>query len=91
MNNIGVFLGRINQAIINPIIYLLFAVAFVFFFWGLVQVVRGSKEGGEDFQKGKQNILYGLIGFVIMFGVYGIINFVLGTFGISTPEYIQGL
>lgn len=89
--DIRVFLNKINDAIINPIIYLLFALAFVFFFLGLVQVVRGSKEGGEDFQKGKKNILYGLIGFVIMFGVYGIINFVLGTFGISTPEYIQGL
>ncbi|PIR38244.1 MAG: hypothetical protein COV34_01355 [Candidatus Zambryskibacteria bacterium CG10_big_fil_rev_8_21_14_0_10_42_12] len=91
MDSFGTLLGKINEFIINPIIYVLFAVAFIFFFIGLIQVVKGSKEGGDDFAKGKRNMLYGLIGFVVMFGVYGIINLLLGTFGIDTPEYLQGL
>lgn len=87
--NISVLLARINKFIINPTLTLLFAVAFIIFFWGLAQLIQHTGEGGEGLEKGKKNMLYGLIGLVIMFGVYGIINFALGTFGIETPEILQ--
>lgn len=83
MDSLRVLLGNINEYIINPTILILFAIAFLFFFWGVAGLIRSTGEGGEDFEKGKKNLLYGIIGLVVMFSVYGLINLALGTFGLE--------
>lgn len=82
-------LRNIIDFIVNPTILVLFAIAFLVFLWGVAQMIRSSGEGGEDFEKGKKNLVYGVIGLVVMFGVYGIINLVLGTFGVEAPDIIK--
>lgn len=76
-------LERVNAAIINPTILLLFAVATVVFVWGLVQFVS-SAETDDGRETGKRKILWGLIGMFIMFSALGIIQLVLNTFGVPT-------
>lgn len=75
-------LYRLNAKIINPLIEFAFIIALVVFLWGVFEYIRGgnNKEKRKD---GNQHMLWGIIGFVIMFGVYGIINILLGTFGIK--------
>ncbi len=73
----------IGKTIINPLIELLFAVAVVYFLWGVYNFIRQS-QGGKS-EEGAQHILWGIIGMVIMLSVYAIINFILNTFGISKP------
>jgi cytochrome c biogenesis protein CcdA len=75
------FLGKVVEQILNPIILLLTAVAFVVFVWGVFEFIRNA---GDDTKRGegKQAILWGIIGLVIIFGAYGIINLALGTFSI---------
>jgi len=85
--DIGTFLGKINDAIINPTITVLFAVAFIVFFWGLVGVIRNSQEGG-DIEKSKRHVVWGIVGLVIMFGVLGIISLILDTTGIPAPNNV---
>ena len=75
-------LERINAYILNPIILLLFAVAMVVFIWGIVEFLASGEEGDAR-TRGKQNILYGIIGLFIMVSVYGIINVVLATLGVD--------
>jgi len=76
------FLGRVNDLILNPLIALAFGVSFVYFFYGIVKFLR--LEAGDSSRKEAQNaILWGIIGMIIMFSVYGIIKFVLATFGVS--------
>lgn len=83
------FLDKVVVQIINPIILLLSAVAFVVFVWGLFQFIR--KAGDETARtEGKQAILWGLIGLVIIFGAYGIINVALGTFNLDVPAMLRG-
>ncbi len=73
----------INKFILNPLIGLLFVVALIVFFWGLVQFIGNA--GSEDArQKGKRNIMWGIIGMFIMISVFGIIKIILGTFGIDS-------
>ncbi len=86
--NIHSFLNKVNQFILNPIIVLMFAVALITFFWGLVEFIykAGSEDGRET---GKRNMLWGIIGMFIMVGVYGIIKVILSTFGIGAPDYIS--
>jgi hypothetical protein len=67
------FLSNLAVVILNPLIRLMFAVAVVYFLWGVVQYIRSA--GSEDGrQKGAKHILWGLIGLVIMMGVYSILQ-----------------
>ena len=75
------FLDSVVREIINPIILLLAAAAFVLFIWGVFEFVAHA---GDETKRteGKKAIMWGLIGLVIIFGAYGIINLALGTFSL---------
>lgn len=77
------FVANLNAVIINPLIYLLFAVAAVVFVAGLLQFLMSSSTD-EGREKGKRHMTYGLIGLFIMTAAFGIINLLLRTFGIET-------
>lgn len=81
LDKVNQFLGKVIVQIINPIILLLAACAFVLFLWGVFEFIAHA---GDETKRaeGKQAILWGLVGLVIIFGAYGIINIALGTFGI---------
>jgi len=65
-------------------------VSVVVFLWGIVEFI--AKFDNEDVkERGKRNMLWGLIGMFIMFGVFGIINLILGTFAITTPDPVTNL
>ncbi|MEK7194349.1 MAG: hypothetical protein AAB660_01505 [Patescibacteria group bacterium] len=85
--DISNFLNKVNVAIINPLIILVFAIAVLVFFFGIFQFISKAGESTER-EKGKQKIIYGLIGMFIMFSAYGLIRIVLGTFGVSQPTYL---
>lgn len=78
-----VFLGKINQFILNPIIRLAFAVAVLYFTWGVFQFIK-SETADTKREEGKKKIIYGLLGLFIMFSALGIIKLILSTFGISS-------
>lgn len=76
------FISKVVVQIVNPIILLLSAAAFVVFLWGLFQFVAHA--GDETKRKeGKDAILWGLVGLVVIFGAYGIINVALHTFNLT--------
>ncbi len=71
-------IGRIETAIINPVIALLFGVALLVFLWGGFEFVRGA-DSPDGRATGGRHILWGSIGMGIMLSVYGIINLILNT------------
>lgn len=86
--SIETLLSKISQYILNPLILLLFAIAFLVFFWGIFRFI--SSETSDDARENaKKRMLYGLLGMFIMFSAYGLINLILGTFGIEPPAYIN--
>jgi succinate dehydrogenase/fumarate reductase cytochrome b subunit len=69
-------------ALLNSLIPLLFGVAVVIFFWGLVKFVWNS--GSEDAKaEGKRLMIWGIIALVVMVSIYGIIAILQTTFGIQ--------
>jgi Type IV secretion system pilin len=60
------------------VIPLLYALAVVYIFIGIVRYffIEGGAEGQE---KGKKTVIYGLIGIVVIFAVWGIVNIMLNT------------
>lgn len=86
MSVLNTFLGKVIEQILNPIILLLSAVSFVVFLWGVFQFIRPENSGERS--EGRQAIVWGLIGLVVIFGAYGIINIALKTFNLSPIENV---
>ena len=82
------FAGLVNNlvSIINgSVIPFIYALAFLYFIWGIAQFIFiGGQEGRE---KGRNKIIYGLLGLVIIFSVWGLVNVLLTvlTGGAPTP------
>lgn len=86
MSDLSALIARINTYIINPAIGVLFAVAFMFFLWGMAKFIFQADDDHER-EQGKKHIIWGLVGMFIMVSVYGIIAIVTNTFGIpSSPS-----
>ena len=83
------FIVSVNEHILNPIIMLLFAIAFIVFLWGVSQLVLNA-ESEDERTIGKQHVLWGIIGMTIMFSVWGIMNLILGTIGVTGIDPEKG-
>lgn len=86
MEYIKNLIGQIADQILNPLIILGFVVATIFLFYGIAEMIW--KADSNDLDKNKNNVKYGIIGFFIMFSVYGILNIVMKTFGIPCTSAI---
>lgn len=76
------FLSKVNAQIINPLIGFIFALAVVYFLYGVLKFLMNmDNEGARD--EGKKHMLWGIIGITIMMGVWGILNIVLNTLNID--------
>lgn len=64
------------------IIPLIFALAFIFFLWGMVMYIRGSDDVKKR-EESKKFIYWGIIGLTVMVGVWGIVKIVNVTFGLG--------
>ena len=84
--SIDTLIYRLNTQIINPIIVFMMALAILMFVWGVVEFLM-NQGGGEEkaIANGKQHILWGLIGLLIMVSVFGIMRLIVNTFGIKGP------
>lgn len=80
--SVATLMQSINKNIINPIIFLLFALAAVYFLYGLAQYLL-SPNNEEVRKKSKSVMLWGLVGLFIMVAVFGIMRIILGTLKVS--------
>ncbi len=79
-NGLELLLCNIHQ-LLNAVVPVLVALGVVYFVWGVVQYVIA---GGEEAKKqGKNRVIYGIIGLVVIVGVWGLVGVVINTFGIG--------
>ena len=72
------FVNNLKSVIINPLETLFILLATLLFLWGVVQYIAGASN--EDARtKGKDHMVWGIIGLVVIFSVTAIIN-ILGNF-----------
>jgi len=76
------FLGKITAEIINPIILLLSACSFLVLVWGIFEFVFHAGDATKR-EEGRKAIMWGIVGLVIIFGAYGIVDVALQSFGIT--------
>lgn len=83
------FGGSLIELIRGTLIPLVFALAFLMFLWGMFNtfILGGSDEGKQE--KGRQLMIYAIIGFVLMTAVWGIVNLVSDIFGVDGQQNIN--
>ena len=79
---IGCIAAIILYLINSVLVPLLFAVSFIVFLYGVAKAYIFSHGDSAEIGKGHQLILWGLIGFVVMVSLWGLVNVVANTFGL---------
>lgn len=75
----GGVIGLLNTVVV-PVI---FAFAFAAFVWGVMSYffIHGGEEAKRE--EGRKFVLWGILGMVVLFSVWGFVNIMLSTLGIA--------
>lgn len=73
---------KVNKVIINPLIFFMFAVALMYFIYGVFEFISNS-ENEEKRTAGKSHMLWGVIGMFIMVAVFTIMSIITNTLGVK--------
>lgn len=84
ISDVGTLIINIINNVFVPV---LFAIAFIVFIWGAFQAFILGANSTDVKEKGKNLMLYGLIGFFVMVSVWGLVNILTGSvdFGSNDP------
>lgn len=69
---------KVNDAILTPIIILLFALAMMYFLYGVLKFIQNQDNETEQ-TEGKRHMVWGIVGIAIMVSVYGILHLIQNT------------
>ena len=78
ISDVGSFIINTINGVIVPV---LFAVAFIVFLWGAFNTFILGANSEDVKEKGKNLMLYGLIGFFVMVSIWGLVNILTGSIG----------
>jgi uncharacterized membrane protein YidH (DUF202 family) len=87
--DVGSFVSSVNNKITNPLIVLLFGLAVVYFLYGVFEFIA-NQESEEAKTKGKSHMIWGIVGIVIMMGVFTILNMIINTFNLKGVDIKDG-
>lgn len=83
---VDTFFGDVISFMNNTLVPLVFAVAFLVFIWGVFQYFILGAGDETKRETGKSYMLYGIIGFVVMVSVWGIVNLLSSGLGFDSPD-----
>ncbi len=83
ISDVGSFIINTINNILVPV---LFAIAFIVFRWGAFDTFILGANSEEVKEKGKNLMLWGLIGFFVMVSVWGLVNILTGTISFGNPS-----
>jgi hypothetical protein len=67
---------------VKALIPIFFALAIIYFFWGLIQYIRSAGDP-KAAQAGRSIMIYGVIAIAVMISIYGLVIWLQQLFGIS--------
>ena len=73
--------NELLQFIDSTLVPLIFAIAFIVFIWGVFRYFIAGAADEEKRKEGKSFIFWGLIGFVVMISLWGIVNLLVNSLG----------
>jgi uncharacterized membrane protein YidH (DUF202 family) len=84
--DVNTLVQKVNKVILNPLIVLMFAIALMYFLYGVFEFLTNT----EDVEKradGKTHMLWGVVGMFIMMAVFTIMSIITNTLG--ADKYIK--
>ena len=87
------FVDIILRTISNVLVPLIIGIAFIVFIWGVFRYFIYDTEEAKE--RGKDLMVYGLIGFVVIISIWGLVNLLVNTFDLDVdpsfniPEVLQ--
>lgn len=81
ISGLGSLVTQIGK-LIGQLIPLMFALAIVYFFWGVIKYIKSAGDPKEA-DAGKSIMIYGVIGIAVMASIYGLIAWLQGTLGVG--------
>lgn len=79
--------GRINSALLFPVLSFMLALALLYFLWGGYEFVLNAESESER-DKGKRHMLYGIIGMLVMVSALAILRIAANTVGVDVDTYL---
>ncbi len=76
---------KLNE-ILGAILPLLIALGVVYFVWGVISFVIASDEEAKT--TGRDRMIWGIVGLVVIVGLWGLVRIVTNTFGINNVTNI---
>lgn len=73
-------INLINRVLVPTLI----AIAFIVFLWGVFKYFIWHGENEQEKAEGRKFALWGIIGFVIIVSVWGLVNIVMSTLGLTS-------
>lgn len=86
VNNLSDVGSLIINIINNIIVPVLFALAFIVFLWGAFLTFIAGAQSDETKTRGKNLMLWGLIGFFVMVSIWGLVNILTGTISFGNNQ-----
>lgn len=77
------FIFNIIYLIDQVLVPLIFSIGFIVFLWGVFRFFIAGASDEKKREEGKKFMLYGLIGFFVMFSIWGIVNVFINTLGFN--------
>lgn len=90
VNNISDVGSFIINTINNVLVPVIFAIAFIVFLWGAFDAFILGANNDEAKVKGKNLMLWGLIGFFVMVSIWGLVNILTGTVSFGNNSGVNG-
>lgn len=90
VNNLADVGSFIINTINDVLVPVLFAVAFIVFLWGAFDTFILGANNEEVKEKGKNLMLWGLIGFFVMVSIWGLVNILTGTVSFGNTGGVSG-
>lgn len=82
-NTVCMVAQNILYLINNVLVPVLFALAFIVFLYGIAKAYIFSAGDEEAVKQGHKLLMWGIIAFVVMISIWGIVNVVANTFGLA--------
>jgi tellurite resistance protein TehA-like permease len=82
----GDLLTEAKRIVIDVLIPLAFALAMLFFFWGLAKYIRST---GTEKEEGRNIMVWGVVALFVMSSVWGLVRFIQGNLAITNNGAID--
>lgn len=83
MDALAAFASNIIVFLDTIVVQLIFTLAFLAFIWGVYRYFIAGAADEEKRKEGRMFIMYGIIGFFVMFSLWGLVNLLVGAAGFT--------